>query len=298
MNGYMEKCGYRIFRSPRKIGLVGGSGFIGKAFQNMHSGMAELRDVSRRSGKLDEYSEMQLEKALTGCDSVVIFAAKKVNPHEKQALMLYEDNIKLVENTLLACARLGIKNIVYFSSRCVYFNLQKAPVSESGEIAPINYYGISKYTGEMLCEYYNRNFGASIKILRLSQVIGKARNGYLISTYIESALAGKPLLVYGNAVGKRDYIYVKDACRAIWLALQKYALSGVLNIGSGIGTTNKELAEAVIEGFCSSSKAEMHNDKKEDTSVFYYDTAKARAEIGFVCQYSLKDSFKELSEQK
>ncbi len=296
MNGYMEKCGYRIFKSPRKIGLVGGSGFIGKWFRDMYTNNAELVEISRKNGTISEYSTEQLKKALYGCDSAVIFAAKKVSQNEKQSLALYEDNVKTLENALIACTDLGIKNIVYLSSRCVYSNSQNSPVSESGEIAPINYYGISKYTGELLCGYYNRTLGTNIKILRLSQVIGNDKNGYLISRYTESAADGKPLLVYGNSVGKRDYIYVKDVCRAIWLSLQKYALCGVYNIGSGIGTTNAELAKAVIDGFCSSSEIEMQRDKKEDTSVCYLDTSKAKNELGFVCQYSLAEAFGELKE--
>ena len=278
MNGYMEKCGYRIFKSPGKIGLVGGSGFIGKCFQDIYAKEAELVEVSRKSGAVSEYSAEQLKRALSGCDSVVVFAAKKVNPTEKQTLTLYEGNVKTLENTLIACVDLGIKNIVYLSSRCVYSNVQKSPVSENGEIAP--------------------NFGTNIKILRLSQVIGNDKNGYLISRYMENAADGKPLLIYGNSIGRRDYIYVKDACRAIWLSLQKYALCCVFNIGSGTGTTNLELAKAVIDGFNSSSEVETQRDKKEDTSVCYLDTQKAKNELGFVCQYSLSEAFKELSNEK
>lgn len=297
MNGRMEKCGYRIFRSPRKIGLVGGSGFIGRYFQEMYADKAELIEVSRKNGAVSVYSAEQLQKALHGCDSVVVLAAKKVSPNEKQTFSLYADNLKTLENTLLACMKLGIKNIVYLSSRCVYSNLQSSPISENGEISPINYYGISKYAGELLCEYYNRNFGTNIKILRLSQVIGNDKNGYLASIYMENAKAGKPLLVYGDSVGRRDYIYVKDACRAIWLALQKYVLCGVFNIGSGIGTTNAELAGAVIRGFRSSSKIEVLRGRKEDTSVCCLNTEKAKNELGFMCQYSLSEAFRELCEQ-
>lgn len=298
MNGYMEKCGYRIFRSPQKVGLVGGSGFIGRCFDGIYKAEAELVQISRKNGAVSEYSSEQLQKALVGCDSVIVFAAKKVDPKEKQTLMLYEDNVKTLENTLIACMKLGIKNIVYLSSRCVYSNTQKSPVSENGKIAPINYYGISKYSGELLCDYYNRIFGANIKTLRLSQVIGNDKNGYLVSMYMENAEVGKPLSVYGDSVGRRDYIYVKDACRAIWLALQKYALCGTFNIGSGIGTTNMELADAIVSGFRSSSEIEVHRDKKEDTSVFYLDTEKAKNELGFVCRYSLTEAFRELSGQK
>ncbi len=298
MNGYMEKCGYRIFRSPKKIGLVGGSGFIGQNFQNLYGRKAELVDVSRKNGAVSEYSSEQLEKALLGCDSVVVFAAKKVVPNEKQTLMLYEDNVKTLENTLMACVNLGIKNIVYLSSRCVYSHGQKSPVNENGEIAPINYYGISKYAGELLCHYYNRNFETNIKVLRLSQVIGNSQNGYMIDAFMKNAAMGKPLSIYGNAVGKRDYIYVKDACRAIWLAIWKYALDGVYNIGSGIGTTNMELANAVIAGFHSAAKTEMQRDKKEDTSICFLDTTKAKNELGFQCEYNLAKAFSDLSQEK
>lgn len=298
MNGYMEKCGYRIFRSPKKIGLVGGSGFIGQCFQSAYQNEAELNDVSRKNGAVSEYSYEQLKNALFGCDSVVVFAAKKVIQNEKQTLRLYEDNVKTLENTLTACVDLGIKNIVYLSSRCVYSNLQKSPVSENGQIAPINYYGISKYSGELLCEYYNRTYGTNIKILRLSQVIGNDKNGYMIDVFMKNAESDKALTIYGNSVGRRDYIYVKDACRAIWLALQKYALDGTYNIGSGIGTTNIELAKAVIDGFCSESKIEIQSDKKEDSSVCFFNITKAKNELGFECKYSLSEAFSELIREK
>lgn len=298
INGYMEKCGYRIFHAPGKIGLIGGSGLIGRSFCGMYAKKAGLVEISRTGGAVGEYSAEQLEKALAGCDSAVIFAAKKVSRNEAQSLALYAENLTTLENTLIACRRLGIKNIVYLSSRCVYSNRQASPIDENGEIAPINYYGISKYSGELLCDYYNRNFGTNIKVLRLSQVIGKDKNGYLTSLYMENAAAGKPLPVYGDAVGRRDYIYVKDACRAIWLALRKYALCGVFNIGSGVGTTNMELAAAVIEGFHSASKIEVCRDKKEDTSVCCLNTEKAKGAFGFACQYSLTEAFRELSEQK
>lgn len=298
MNGYMEKCGYRIFMSPKKIGLVGGSGFIGRTFKKLFGDQAELKDVSRKNHIISQYSADQLEQALAGCDSVVILAAKKVNPKETQSLALYEENVRIVENTLVACNKLGIKNIVYLSSRCVYASGQKMPVAEGGEIRPINYYGISKYTGELLCGYYNRIEQTNIKILRFSQVVGNDKNGYMIDRFMENAEKGLPLTVYGKSVGRRDYIYVKDACRAIWAALHRYDLCGVYNIGSGVGTTNLELAKAVTGGFDSSSHVEMLTEKQEDPSISYLDVSKAKEELGFSCEYSLQEAFCDLKKER
>lgn len=294
LNGYMEKCGYRIYKSPHKIGVIGGSGFVGKSFIQMYNKDFELKEISRQSGVISNYSVEQLENVLSGCDSVVILAAKKVNSNEEQSLSLYYDNISIVENTLIACRRLGITNIVYTSSRCIYSNNQNVPISENGLIEPINYYGISKLASEQLCIYYNKKFGLKIKILRLSQIIGKDKNGYMLDNFINNALTGNPLTVYGMAVGKRDYIYIKDVCRSILLALMHYNNFGVYNIGSGEGTSSKELAEAVICGFNSASEYIMLTDKQEDTSITYLDVSKAKEELGFTCKFCLKEAFADL----
>lgn len=297
LNGYMEKCGYRIYQSPCKIGVIGGSGFVGRCFDQMYKDDFEIVDISRKSGAVTEYTYEQLAKALSGCDSAVILAARKVNAREEQALELYYDNIRVVENTLKACRKLGIKNIVFTSSRCVYSSDQPVPVPENGTIQPINYYGISKHTAEQLCMYDNDRFGSSIKILRLAQIISRDENGYMIDQFVKNALAGEPLAIYGNGVGERDYIYIKDVCRAIMLSLLRFHRIGVYNIGSGRGTTSKELAQAVISGLDSSSDCVMRTDKPEDVSVSYLDVSKAKEELGFECAFSLTDAFKDLKER-
>lgn len=294
LNGYMEKCGYRIYKSPCKIGVIGCSGFVGKSFLEMYKNSFEIIDISRRSGAVTEYSCEQLEKALSGCDSVIILAGKKVSPDEKQSLSLYFDNISVVENALTVCKKLGIKNIVFTSSRCVYANNQSVPISENGVVQPINYYGISKATSEQLCTYYNDKFGFNIKILRLAQIIGKDKNGYMIDKFICNALSGKPLTVYGKAKGRRDYIYIKDVCKAIYLSLMNYNKYGIFNIGSGKKTSSKELAKAVVQGFESESKIIMLTDKPEDASETYLDVSKAEAELGFSCEFCLKKAFEDL----
>lgn len=293
MNGYAEKCGYRMFPSPSRVALIGGSGRIGRCLGKLLGDRLDVVEVSRTAGTVTEYTREQLLSALTGCDSAVILAAKKVSPLEPQSLGLYGENVSIVENALMACKTLGIRNIVYLSSRCVYSHQQPVPVGEDGIIAPVNYYGISKYAGELLCDFYNRRFGTHIKILRLSQVIGAG--GYLVETFVKQALSGEPLRVYGRA--ERDYIYVKDACEAIRLALMHYDSGGIYNIGSGIGTTPRELAEAVISALGSSSGIEETSGMRGEDSAFYYATEKAEKGLGFHCQFDLRAAFSDWKEE-
>lgn len=104
--------------------------------------------------------------------------------------------------------------------------------------------------------------------------------------------------MYGKSVGQRDYIYVKDACRAIWAALHKYHLCGVYNIGSGVGTTSLALAKAIINGFHSSSQVEMLTEKQEDPSISCLDVRKAKEALGFSCAYSLAEAFCDLKKER
>ena len=294
LNGYMEKCGYRICTAPHKIGVVGGSGFIGRSFEKQYGNSFEILNISRSNSAVTEYSEEQLEKALFGCDSVVILAGKKVDLDERQSLSLYFDNIKVTENTFEACKKLGIRNIVFASSRCVYANDQNVPIAENGLIKPINFYGISKSACEQLCTYYSEKFGFNIKILRLAQIIGADKNGYMIDKFISNALSGQPLTVYGKSEGRRDYIYIKDVCRAIYLSLMNYNKHGIYNIGSGRGTNSIELAKAVVLGMKSKSEIVVLKDKPEDTSVTYLDVSKAEKDFGFSCEFCLSDAFEDL----
>lgn len=295
MNGFMEKCGYRIFASPRRVGLIGGSGFIGRALaKELGERGFEPVDISRGSGLLRDYSREELTRALRGCDSAVILAARKVSAKEAQSYRLYAENAAVAENSLEACRALGIRDVVFLSSRCVYDHAQPCPVSETGLIRPINYYGISKYTAELICDYRNRKEDMLVKTLRLSQVIGGTDSGYMISAFMKNALEGAPLEVFGKGLGRRDYIYIKDVVRAIIAALNAYTAKGVYNIGSGVGLSNQELAEAVIEGFGSASAAELHPEKPEDPSVIYLDIRKAETELGFVPAYTPAEAFADL----
>lgn len=119
----------------------------------------------------------------------------------------------------------------------------------------------------------------------------------MIEVFIKNALGGEALSIFGKGEGQRDYIYVKDACLGIKKALEAYKEDGVYNIGSGIGTTSKQLADAVIKGFESKSEIILLTDKKEDTTVSFLDVSKAKNELGFECQYSLEAAFADLAKE-
>ena len=142
-------------------------------------------------------------------------------------------------------AALGCGSIVVFaSSAAVYGDLDK-PAREDLKPSPINFYGLTKLEAEKLCLKYHRK-GLRISILRLFNVFGERARGGVVKIFLEKALHGEPLIIYGDGEAVRDFIYVKDVAEAFLRASrEEKAFGEVINIGSGKPVKIRELAELV-----------------------------------------------------
>ena len=293
----------------KTIAVSGASGFIGRWFLKLHSGQYQFVALTRRTGgnipRADgavetvqtDYSAATLPGILKGCDAFVHLAAKKVEPGRPETFENYADNPVLTERLLTACRESGIPNFVNMSSRCVYGQNNTLPFDESQLIEPINMYGVSKAAGECICEYCNRFFGMNAKSLRLSQVVGDLDGGAsMFNVFVKNAANGRELNVFGKSKGKRDYIYVKDVCRAIALSIERPEKKGVYNIASGAGVSSMELAEAVCAAFGNDGNIRSLPDKPEDESAICLDTKKAQRALSFACEFSLEETLLDLKE--
>ena len=137
---------------------------------------------------------------------------------------------------------------------------------------------------------YDDSLGMSVVSLRFAQIYGYGENpGFVLTSFIDRAQKGLPLIVYGSGKVIRDLLYVKDAVRAILLALHSDVWGGY-NIGSGRGVSIKELAEAISDVFSEGiSPIEYRYDVKDEGCDFYMAGEKARTELGFVPRYSLRE---------
>ena len=157
-------------------------------------------------------------------------------------------------------------------------------------MVPITDYGITKAIGERYCLSLQEALKLDVISLRFVRIFGAGENpGFVLTNFIERATKGLPLLVHGSGKEERDLLYVKDAAQAVIKALNS-RVTGVFNTGSGRGTSIKELAETISEVFGEGiSKVEFSPALTESCSSLYMDIGKARHELGFAPQYSLKD---------
>nr|WP_296957173.1 NAD-dependent epimerase/dehydratase family protein [uncultured Mediterraneibacter sp.] len=284
-----------------KIGVTGGTGFIGQYLLKENSDENEFFVITSRADCADlythpnityvteEYDQNGFKKAFSECEAVVHLGAKRSSKEYEESILNYTDNLRVSEELFKACRELGIKNIVNISSTAVYDSTLPTPFTEKMAVAPLSNYGAMKHTIEGVAHLFNRKYGMNIKSLRIAQVMGVGeRGGYMLSIFQQRCLAQEPLNVYGKGIAGREYIYVKDVAKAIMCALNSKTEKEIFNIGSGTLTSNLELAQAFCEVFENKAGYQCLTDKKEVIEYFLMLGEEAKSELGFEPDYTLK----------
>lgn len=157
----------------------------------------------------------------------------------------FRTNVVGTYNVLKVAADLGVRRLVFASSREVYGEPVSLPVAESHPLLPVNSYGASKVAGEALCRAFARECGLETSILRLANVYGDRDSGRVIPHWIEQARRGNDLVVYGGAQ-VIDFVWVGDVTRAFMAAAATEIPVPPINLASGTGTKILDLARRIV----------------------------------------------------
>lgn len=200
-----------------------------------------------------------------------------------------------------ACARAGVKNIVFSSTAAVYGAPEKTLIDESAAVAPINPYGASKLASEFMLKDIAAAHGMRATILRYFNVAGadpKMRTGqrtkdatHLVTVCAEVATGKRQALnIYGSdyptsdGTCVRDYIHVTDLAGAHLAALQKPAADGetrVFNCGYGTGHSVLEVAKAFEIALGKPLPVVKAARRAGDSAALVCDSTKLKRELGW-----------------
>ena len=191
----------------------------------------------------------QVESCMSGVHLVLHQAALVSVPLSiDNPLSCYETNVQGTLNLLSAALQNGVDRIVLASSSAVYGQSDR-PVAEDGPKAPLSPYAASKLAMEEAALLFHRIYGLPTICLRYFNVYGPRQRpdspyAAVIPAFIQSMLAGKPPVIFGDGNQRRDFVHVADVVRANLLAAESDSAVGqVLNISGGGAVTINELAE-------------------------------------------------------
>jgi len=162
-----------------------------------------------------------------------------------------------IKNILNLSKNTGVRRVFYASSSEVYGEPTTLPQNEY--TTPLNSrlpYAVVKNIGEAYCKSYKLEYDLDYTIFRFFNTYGpKQSTDFVMSRFINLALKGKDITVYGDGLQSRTFCYVEDNITATTNCLFKdMYLNDIVNIGSDVEISVLELANTIIKVTGSSSK--------------------------------------------
>ena len=258
-----------------KILVTGGSGFIGSHIVEHYQGKAEEIRVldNLRTGYRKNLDGLQctfiegsitdrelVRKAVQGVDYIFHMAALVSVPESMSKPGECVDiNVHGLLNVLEEAAAAGVKKLVFASSAAIYGDNPTVPKLETMYPEPKSPYAITKLDGEYYLNLFRSEGRLETAAIRFFNVFGprqdpKGAYAAAVPIFIEKAVKGEDITVYGDGEQTRYFIYVKDIVGALTFAAETPGVTGVFNAGYGGQITINKLANQIIENAGTSSK--------------------------------------------
>lgn len=209
---------------------------------------------------------------------------------------IYDVRSNLVDTLQLLdlCVERGVRKVVFASSGgTVYGPPETTPITEAHPTEPISSYGIVKLAVEKYLGLYRHLHGLEYSALRISNPYGPLQDplgqqGAAI-VFLYRLYTGQPISVWGDGGVVRDYVYVSDVAEALEAAAFHDGGAGVLNLGSGSGTSVNELLLTIAEVTGEQPRVEYLPSRTMDVPASVLDVNRARENLGWEPRVELSE---------
>lgn len=170
------------------------------------------------------------------------------------------DNLQIQNNIIHSSYVNNVKKLLFLGSACIYPKITPQPIKEeylmTNELEPTNEgYALSKIVGLKMCQYYNKQYGFDAISLMPANLYGINDNFNIDKCHVIPALIRKfidakennypSITCFGDGTPTREFLYADDLADACLFLMANYNSSDIINVGSGIEVSIKDLAELI-----------------------------------------------------
>lgn len=288
------------FWKDKSVVVTGGAGFLGSHIAEILEAEGARVFIPRKRDfnlmKLDDglkcFLKVRPEVVIHGAAFYGGIWINQVYPGR-----IYYENLIMGANVIEACRLVGVEKFVGIGTACSYPGYLEGNLSEDklwdGPLHDtVRNYGLTKKMMQVQCWAYQKQYNFKGIHLILTNLYGP-RDSYneqrshvvaaLIRKFVEATLDGtSEVEVWGTGRPIREFLYVGDCAQAIVRAAQVYDDVESLNIGTGIGTSIRELTELVqeISGF--QGQIRWNTEKPDGQMVKILDVSKMKEILKWV----------------
>jgi len=295
--------------------ITGGAGFLGRALANRlakdgHT-VAVLDDLSNGSHEglapsvhftRGDVRDIPLLWSLLEDVDCVYHLAARVSV--AQSILYPQDynavNVGGTVSLMEAMRDAGVRRVVLASSGAIYGRQQAEQVNEEDTPRPDSPYAVSKWAAEQYLHTIGCLWGIETVALRIFNAYGPGQSlpvshAPVVPRFLHQAMSGGSLVLFGEGNQVRDFVYVSDVVAALISAAQVRGIDRqVINIGSGQGTSIRELADLIETVTGRRINRIFNREKSGGVQRLVASTGRARKLLGFVPYVSLADGLQRM----
>ena len=269
-----------------KIYIAGHRGLVGSALVRKFQELGYDNLILKTRSELNLLNQQEVADffAVEKPEYVFLAAAKVggIGANSTYPADFVYENIMIQTNIIHSAYKNNTKKLLFLGSSCIYPKMAEQPIKEesllTGELEPTNdAYAIAKIAGIKMCQAYNKQYGTNYISVMPTNLYGPNDNFDLEKSHVFPALIRKfheakinkeaEVVVWGTGTPIREFLYVDDLAEACIYLMNNYNDDKIVNIGTGVGVTIRELAESIAKVVGYEGKLVFDTSKPDGTPI-------------------------------